>query len=622
MSKGTYQLRRDVDNLQRNFSSVWENIIGYEELIKKTEEYKRTDDNFYWLFRGDCWTINNNFESSASITSQTNNDFTVTGTFRTENDMVGLYWNSKDKITHPYISYGSRTDYSDVILEFDYSMSGCMDFSDNSISITIRTTLGETFYLAMNRYIEDNHFSFDFNNMTLLEGNTYIDRYGNPVTVEEETPISPKNIESIMFVVVPTNYVENNEQYTIMENAQFTCTISNIYAFNALLSYEHIALPPHPYRLCEGYDDFYDFNPKRIAREMRKLGYVDWVDLYIGASHFYEKSGTVGDIIDDLSFSHNRTEKMVLDQTVPLNNAFRAWLDCYSRELRNNGTNNLIISVSMENLQCPTSWRQKTADGRYALTGWIPSTFFYSPCHSEPIAYMKMVSEACLDIIVANGQPPILQMGEAWWWWQESEVPNRPPCFYDDATKQKYYGEFQSNIPLYYSSADNYSKPVIRWLNKQLVEYSKQLRSVVKKPKYNNGQYMALFFPPSVTDVDRVPPMMREVNYLKDAYSPSQLDILQLEDYDWVIWESPHHDEVYSLGQELGFPLERLHYYGGFVQYTDDAIEYWILIKKAMDKALRLKFAEVYVWAGTQVRRDWKMLGYDAYEFVQGLLYM
>lgn len=622
MNKGSYQLRRDVDRLQHKYRDISASMIGYEELIKATEEYKRTSDTAYTLFRGDCWTINNNFESSAAVTSQTHNDLTVTGTFRTENDMIGLYWNSQDLITHPYISYGSRTDYSDVILQFDYSMTGCMDFTNNAISITIRTKLGETFYLKMNRFINNGHFYLDFNNLSILAGDQYIDRYGQTITVDTETPVSPKNIESIMFVIVPTNYVENNTQYTIMENAQFTCTISNINVFNGYICNEHIDLDPHKYRLCEGYDDFYNLNPKRVVREMRKLGYVEWLDLYIGASHFYEKSGTPGDVITDLSFNHNRTEKMVLSQTIYLNNAFAAWLDCYSRELKANGTNNLIISVSMENLQCPKSWRQKTADGRYALTGWIPSTFFYSPCHTEPITYMKKVSEACLDIIVANGLPPILQMGEAWWWWQESDKTNRPPCFYDDATKTKYLAEFGKEIPLYYSSKEAYDKPTIRWLNKQLVDYSAQLRSVVKDTNYINGIYMALFFPPSVTDTDRVPPMMREVNYLKDAYSPNQLDILQLEDYDWVIEDSPHHDEVYGLGQELGFTLDKLHYYGGFVQYPEDAIEYWILIKKAMDVAINMGFAETYVWAGSQVRRDWKILGYDKYELVQGLMFV
>ena len=83
----------------------------YKELLKVTENYKQFSNDQYTLFRGDCWTINNNFESSAAITSETLNDVTITGTFRTKSDMVGLYWNSKDLIQHPYISYGERSGF-------------------------------------------------------------------------------------------------------------------------------------------------------------------------------------------------------------------------------------------------------------------------------------------------------------------------------------------------------------------------------------------------------------------------------------------------------------------------------------------------------------------------------
>lgn len=602
--------------------------VSYANLLEITENYKETNDNVYSLFRGDCWTVNNNYESSAAITSETLSDFTITGTFRTKNDLIGIYWNSEDPITHPYISYGNRSDYRGVTLEFDYNMTGCKDFSNNIISITLRANTGETYYVQMNRFIDNGHVTIDFSNLTLLNGNTYINANGEPVTVSEETPIDVSNLKSIMFVIVPNNYVENNSQYTIMANEDFTCEISNINVTNAYICNEHIPLEPHKYRLCEGYDDFYNFNPKRICREMRKLGYVEWLDLYIGASHYYEKSGTPNDVITDLGFNHNRTEKMVLDKTIPLNKAFIAWLDCYARELKANGTDKLIISVSMENLQCPTTWRQKDKDGNYAITGWVPSTFFYSPCHEEPLAYMQSVSEACLDIVVDNDMQPILQLGEAWWWWNENNRPNQPPCFYDLATKNKYQTEFEENIPEYASSWSDFNPVTIDWLNQQIVNYSWGIRSVVKQAKYENGLYMALFFPPSVLDKDRVPKMMQRVNYLSGIYSQKQLDVLQIEDYDWVTGISEetkerdrsHHPEAYEIGKKLGFPTGKQHYFGGFVLDPKDATEFWRLIKKSMDDAISKGFAEVFVWAGSQVRRDQKIIGYDGYELVQRLI--
>ena len=577
-------------------------------------------DNQYYLFRGDCWVINNNFESTAAVTSQSFTDLTVTGTFRTQSDMVGLYWYSKDQIQHPYISYGSRSDYSNVVLEFDYQMSGCTDFSKSIISIAIETNNGETYYLTMNKFIKKNHVKIDFNKLALLPGNSYFDKNGRLVTVKKQTKLDVTNLKSIMFVLVPVNFVDH-PNYKIMKNADFTCRISNINVVNGAIRTEQPALDPHQYRLCEDYDDIFNMNPLRISNEMRKLGYVGWVDLYIGASHYYEKYGTVGDVIAGSGFTNSRTEKMVLNKNVPLNKAFKTWLDCYSRQLKKNNVENLIISVSMENLQSPHSWRQMDCNGNFAVTDWNPSTFIYSPCNDEVVQYMQKVSGACLDIVVANGFKPILQMGEIWWWWNEQKLPNQSPCFYDDSTKAKYLAEHGTAMPEYANvwTAD-YDNATINWLNQQLVKYSDALRSVVKSDKYDEGLYIALFFLPSIIGNDRVPPMITDVNYLPDAYSPFKLDILQIEDYDWVIFESIHHREAFAIGYDLGFNESNLHYFGGFVLYPEDAAKYWPLIEKALEDAIEHKFKEVYIWSGTQVRRDSKILGYDEYAILENLL--
>ena len=590
-------------------------------MIDVIKDYNEESDDEYTLFRGDCWTINSNFECSVAITSNSKSDFNVCGTFRTDSDLIGIYWNSSDLIEHPFISYGSKHDYTGVTLEFDYEMTGCREWADtysqttNPCVITLNMDDGSIYYVVMYQFINDGHVTIDFDELKLQVGNAYTDKNGNTVVVDEITPIPVTGINSIMLMLKPPI---DNGNYRIINNTDFECDVSNITVTNGYICNEYEPLAPQQYRLCEGYDDFYNLNPYRVCKEMWKLGYVEWVDLYIGASHFYEKSGTVGDVIDASHFDHTRTEKMVLDKTKPLNKAFKKWLEVYARELKKNDVNNLIISVSMENLQPPTDWRQVDCHNNYAETGWIPSTFFYSPCCDEVISYMQSVSKTCLDIIIEQGMPPILQMGEAWWWWNVNDEPDQPPCVYDDYTKLKYRNEFGTEIPEYESSWDEYDPKVTAWLNAQLVKYSDGLMKIART--YENGVYMALFFPPSVTDSDTVPPMITDMNYIQNAYSPLKLDILQIEDYDWVIQESPHHNEAYTIGNDLGFSNDRLHYYGGFVQYPEDADKFWKLIEESMNTASALNFAEVFVWAGTQVRRDNKYIGHDDYAFVYHLM--
>ena len=655
MEDGSVYTKKEIDEKLKDLSSTG---LSTAEISALVDEYNTiSKDAKYTLFRGDCFTINNNYESSAAITSTDIDNFTVTGTFRTKQDLIGVYWNSKDPITHPYISYGERYDYRDVILECDVEWEGCVFDSDGTdprnpttSTVTIEMNDGSIYYPVMNDFLTDvhhdweynsAHLKIDFNNIMIKEGGEYIKGNGTTVKVTSPLRLDPSNIKFIMFVVIPEGYVrpEFNDEgiayYEITRNIDYYLKFENIQVTNSNICYERKILEPHQYRLCEGYDDFYNMNPYRICREMRKLGYVEWLDLYIGASHYYEKSGEIGDLIpvseDPDEFGHDRTGKMVLDTTIPLNDAFSAWLDCYSRELKSNDCPNLVVSVSMENLQCPDDWKQRDSRGNPALTGWIPSTFFYSPCHPDILPYMQSVSEACLDIVVSNELPPILQLGEAWWWWNEYiDKEYKSPCFYDAYTKAKYQEEFGKPMEEYISPFVDYDYDMIDWLNKQIVDYSWGIREVIKQKKYDNGQYMALFFPPSVLDTDRVPEMMQRANFLTGIYSPQQLDVLQVEDYDWVTGnptdpehterDRSHHHEAYEIGEKLGFPYDKQHYFGGFVQYPEDGIEFWRLIKKAMDDAIALGFAEVFVWAGSQVRRDKKILGYDDYELVQSLI--
>lgn len=572
--------------------------------------------NQYYPFRADLWTVNMNFENSACVTSQTDDELTVYGTFRTTGDITGLYFYSKDVINNTHIKYNDVTTYENITLEFDVETYGqILSLLDSTVmpSLVIKTKNTD-----MNCYVyystihtSNNHYRLNCNSSFIPDG---IIKNGESI---EPVPIPWDDVEYIMFPLFPTNYQDGN--YTITANKDYTFRMYNI----TVTGYNSLGTEKEPftdnnYRLCEGYDDSYYLSPRRLAHEMYKLGYTTWNDLYIGASHFYEKTGTIGANARPLT-KVNYTV-MTADKTAGINRAFSKWLEDYIKWFKYYDTENIIISVSCECLQMPEAWRQVLPDGNYAKTGWTPATYFYAPTNQEARNFVELVSRQCLNIEVAQGVKPILQWGEPWWWWQElypesisidpdhqetnpEKYPGQPPAFYDDTTKAKYLEETGEELPVYATSSDEYDREVINWLKDQLVNYSNFMRNIVKS--YTDGLYTALYFPPSIVDVGRVPPMMREVNFPAEAWNDGQLDFIQIEDYDWVITDNKAHNQIYDFAKsKFGISYKDTHYFGGYVQYPKNAQREWALIISAMEEAVKQGIGEVYVWAGTQVRRD------------------
>jgi hypothetical protein len=258
-------------------------------------------------------------------------------------------------------------------------------------------------------------------------------------------------------------------------------------------------------------------------------------------------------------------------------------------------------------------------DGKDGQTGWEPPTSFFSPTNQQVRIYYEKVCRELLDIMVEEGMPPILQLGEPWWWWQEfmpgnvqEPYPGRPPCFYDEATKQKFQSEKGRSLPIFTTSAiplTHGNIEVLEWLRDQLGDFSNFVKEIAKS--YFGGQYTVLFFPPSVLDAERVPEGIRIVNApIEDWRNPS-LDFIQIEDYDWVIHENERHPEIFDFALDFfRYQQHKTHYFAGFAweEFTNlfgKSIEkQWKLIERAAVVALSRGLREVFVWAGTQIRRD------------------
>lgn len=444
-------------------------------------------------------------------------------------------------------------------------------------------------------YIYNTHERYSLNFNKLYQG-------VHPL-LREEAP--PSGISSVTFPVIPY-YFEKGDLVMTGRSNPFELIIKDIEIINGELNEIQQPLPKNKYRLAEGFDDEYNKNPKRLIESMKLLGYEGMINLYIGASHFYDKRGENGKISTGV-------DSMYLDKAMGLNNAFKVWLQSILYHMKLNGFTDIVISVSMECLQMPESWKQRLPNGQPAATGWNPPTNFYSPNNAEVKMYIEKITCETLDIVVDNGFRPILQLGESWYWWQEFQpgdittpYEGRPPAFYDKDTKDGFKKEMGYDLPVYRSSDVQQTWKnidVAEKLQQYLGEYTVFMQSIAAK--YNNSQFTTLFFPPSVLDKARTPEIMRIVNAPFKYWAYPKLDFIQIEDYDWVIHENSDHTDVFTQAwYDMGYPFSKQHYFAGFVLKAEDAEKEWKLIERAAQEALGRGYLEVFIWAGTQIRRD------------------
>lgn len=419
--------------------------------------------------------------------------------------------------------------------------------------------------------------------------------------------VPSNNIERVSLPVMPSYFESGKDQLT-GKSDEVVVKFDNWSVSGGELGDFPKAKGEHLFRLAEGYDDEYYRNPLRLVQAMHHLGYRKVINLYIGASHYYEKKGIAG----APSWDHNA---QVLIKERGICSATKKWIKYLCKAMKVYGFTELIVSVSMENLQMPQEWRQKTYDGIDGQTGWKPATCFFSPTNNEVRVYFEKICRDALDILVEENMPVILQLGEPWWWWQEFKpgnihdpYPGRPPCFYDESTKQKYKAEKGVDLPIYKTSdiaLTEANKAVILWLREQLGDFSNFIKGIAKS--YAGGKYAVLFFPPSVLDDVRVPEAIRLANVPKDQWQFPNLDFIQIEDYDWLIHQKEGHSKIFDFAQEyFKYPPSKTHYFSGFAwnQYGISIVKQWDLIEKAAATALSKGFEDVFIWAGTQIRRD------------------
>jgi len=345
-------------------------------------------------------------------------------------------------------------------------------------------------------------------------------------------------------------------------------------------------VPPHALRIAGGYDDSYNQTPERLVEAMFALGYRGALVHYVGMSHFPGLVWNAGEA------------RYLADPASPICAPALAWHADFLARARALGLAP-ILSLSFELLDqhCPDSWAQKASDGARAATGYAPPSSLLSPARPEAMAWLAAVATAFTALAVAAGAAPRFQIGEPWWW----VGPDWKPCLYDAATTALHLAETGLAAPAI-TDIRNVTSPAERawldWCGGLLGRATLALRDAVLAA-VPASETLLLFYAPQVLNA-AAPELIRANLPLQWAFPA--FDVLQLEDYDFVTLGDlgGQARARAAIGDRLGYPLARQHYFAGFAARPAD----WQPIAVAADGALARGVADTFVWAWPQVARD------------------
>lgn len=501
-------------------------------------------------------------------------------------DSETMTWSFSKVVDDEVITY-TGTGVRGEDYDMDY-VRGIFYVADSSIPAGARVTL---------KYQYNTHDKYTLNFNDLYEG-THPNHYEH---------LSSENIKVISIPFVPT-YFKSGELIMTGSSDTFSVTFNDMSVTNGILNEKPQPMGKIPYRVAEGFDDEYNKNPKRLVESMAMLGYEKIINFYIGASHYYDKYGAAGEIC-------NGVGDMYLDPSKGINESFKTWLKSYLHHMSLNGFEDIVISVAMENLQMPEAWKQRLWNGEPAATGWNPPTNFFSPNTEEVKSYIYKITTEILDLVVNAGFKPILQLGESWYWWQEFQpgdvntpYDGQPPALYDVDTVNRFVNDMGYDLPIYKTShveMTDRNIEVAKKIRQYLGEYTVFMKSIANE--YDNSKFTILFFPPSVLDEERTPEFMRIVNAPFEYWERPNLDFIQIEDYDWVVHGNQYHRDAFTQAWfDMGYSFAQQHYFAGFAweEFNVPLDLQWDRIERAAQEALGRGFLEIFIWAGTQIRRD------------------
>lgn len=541
------------------------------------------ESTFMQRFDPRFWTVNFPRPAMASVVTTGPDALRVDLELHHAGELVGLIWESVDTLDHPLLAYQTDRDYAHTTLRFRWQSDGVIALDQpNGPTLTIEgrdaAGLPRTWYVRLWNYAQgtptDARISLPFS--TLESG------YGLP-----GEPIHPGDIDRMFISLVAPGHVPGS---TAPLPAPFagSVTLSEIVAdgARAMIALGDVLVPPHGERMATAYDDAYNQTPARLLRCVTGLGYREDIVHYVGMSHFMR-----------LARQPDGSLKAAPDGTLcaPADEWHRSFF-----ALTQASGFEVIASLSYElfDSYCPESWKQRTASGAPALTGWVPPSTLLSPANAVAMGWLADVARAFVALLVEADQPVRFQIGEPWWW----VTPAREICLYDDAAKTAFGG----NPPVIADIAaplDAAATALLDAAGALLAQSTAALTAAVRASAPGASEVLLLAFTPTI--LDPAMPELYRAN-LPTGWAAPAFDRLQLEDYDWLTGgaDAARRAAYAFVDSRLGYPHADQDYLAGFVLDPANAELFWTRIDSGIDDAAARGIDRRYVWALPQVNRD------------------
>jgi len=527
------------------------------------------------------WTVNFPRPMMAAVVATAPDALRIDAIFYRADDLAGLIWESADRHDHPLLRYDTVRDYRDCRLRFRWRSGGIKPLDARhgpTLTIEGRDESGKAraWYVRLWNYAtgtpEDAEVVIDFANLA-----------GGFRFPEDRDPVWAGDVDRMFVSLVAPDYDAGATLLAQPHEGWVELTGIACDGPGAVIGVGAGIMPEQGFRIASGYDDSYHLTPQRLLRNMLHLGYRGGIVHYVGMSHYFrlERSG------DGLYAS-------LIGGAV--NVACAAWHRGFAGEAKAQGYD-LIWSLSYElfDAHCWGDWKQRSADGAPALTGWEPPSTLLSPAHSGAMAYLQAVARAFLAIGQAAGLAPQFQVGEPWWWVRPSDGA---PCLYDAAAVAAFAPVPMASIAGAKSQAQ---RDTLDRAGACLAVSTAALCAAAKAAAPGCVTHLLTYLP---TVLDPRAPEASRANMPIGWASPA-FDVLQLEDYDWVTaGDTASTRKGVALAEaRLGYPPARQHYLAGFVLRGDQR-DQWGRIADAAQVARERGIAATYLWAMPQVMRD------------------